>query len=484
MVRDSTLKRLFPIPILLLSGIIAFCTGATAEEKTVSDPQALVAAIGSANPGDVITITPGVYEIRKIRFNRHGTKEQPITLRGADLGKVFIKSVNFVNFELQTSNWIFENLDIEGACQFKNACEHAFHIKGPSQNVLIRHNRMHGFNSMIKGNGEFVTTDKERKTKVFVFPADVTIEDNIFFNPAPRETSSPVNFVNLDGGRRWIVRGNLIADFAKAGYGGVAHGAYTKGMARDSVIERNLIICELTHHGGIRIGMSFGGGGTGKQWLDDPIGEIETLNGIMRNNIVLNCPNDVGIYINKGAGTKIYNNTLFNTFGIDVRYVESDATIVNNVIGGGIRERDSGTAIEEANIVAGTGLGVWLPGLLRYLQRRIDGQDQKYPSIFDKSDVETMKSVVGQTIESLSATWVGRGDNGLRDLFTDPARGDLSLRDPGAVIDRGVAVPDVTEDFCGTPRSTPPNDLGAIEYGPDGKPRCDIQEMIRRIVGY
>ena len=449
---------------------------AAAGTKFVDSVKALNAAVGSASPGDEIVLAPGTYKFSRIKIRRHGTKELPITMRAGKRGTVFLKATGEVALDVQASYWKFEDLDIEGICTNHSWCEHAFHISGLSLGTILRRNVMHGYNAMIKGNGRPINRDGR---KVQVFPSDVLIENNIFYNREPRKTQKPVNFINLDGGKRWIIRGNLIADFAKVwGQSAVAFGGYTKGMARDSLFERNLVICELMHHGGIRVGLSFGGGGTGMAYRDDPIGDIENLNGTMRNNIIINCPNDVGIYVNKGAGTKIYNNTMYNTFGIDVRFVESDALIVNNIIGGGVRERDEGKATLENNLVAGTTVGMWLPGTTRYVLRRIEGQDRKFPNYVDKSDVEYVQSLVRKAIKLVSNTWIGTGNNKLENIFIDPANGDFGLQDPDDIVDQGIVLPEVTDDYCGNPRK-PPYDLGAIEYSSGG---CNPADLIRQIL--
>lgn len=54
-------------------------------------------------------------------------------------------------------------------------------------------------------------------------------------------------------------------------------------------------------------------------------------------------------------------------------------------------------------------------------------------------------------------------------LFVDAANGDLSLQPGSPLIDAGIALPNVTEDFNGTPR--PVNgawDIGAFEYSTNG----------------
>jgi hypothetical protein len=69
----------------------------------------------------------------------------------------------------------------------------------------------------------------------------------------------------------------------------------------------------------------------------------------------LDCPNDVGIYLNKAADTLIHNNLVLNTRGIDVRFPETDAMIANNVIDGRILRRDGGSFTAERNVTSGLG---------------------------------------------------------------------------------------------------------------------------------
>ena len=157
-----------------------------------------------------------------------------------------ISSRSVIAFHISESYWIFENLDIRGDCTQHHNCEHAFQITGNAIAATIRNNRLHEFNAMIKLNLGKVRRKGTKKVDV-VFPSDVLIEGNAFFNSTPRKTTRPVSLINLDGGRRHIVRGNLIANFSKAIGNKVAYGAFMKALVRDGIFERNLVICELTH---------------------------------------------------------------------------------------------------------------------------------------------------------------------------------------------------------------------------------------------
>lgn len=452
--------------------LIAPHHAAASKVKFVSKQKELLSAIKQAQPGDIISLAPGTYTIRRpLLFRRPGSADAPITFRAAKLGEVRINARTAEALKVEAPYWVFENLDIKGDCKKHSSCEHAFHVVGRASGTVIRNNRMHEFNAMIKLNGIW----SKGRNKPWVFPHHVLIENNIFFNSTPRNTRNPVTPINLDGGQHLIVRGNLIADFGKTGRKKVSYGAFVKAMTRNAIFERNLVICELTHQGGIRIGLSFGGGGSPEKIREKPLGDAESLDGIMRNNIILNCPNDIGIYLNRAINSKIYNNTLYNTYGIDVRFPESNADIRNNIIVGGIRERDGGTAIAAHNLVLGTSLGNWIPGGTRYVTRRLEGQDEKYPNYIEKKHVEFLQSLVEKAAKMVAGTWVGNGSNSARSLFGNPDELDFSPRDADELIDTGQILPEIFDDFCGNRRSGIP-DLGAIEY--DGKD-CDVRKMLR-----
>lgn len=426
----------------------------------VADVEHLRQALHDAAAGDVITLLPGTYRgLGRVALTAAGTPERPIVVRAARFGEVRIETAATETFVVTAPDWIFENLDIVGVCRADADCEHAFHITGLASRTVIRRNRMREFNAAIKGNGS--NGD---------FSADVLIENNRFVNSAPRQTNGPVTMIDVDGGRHWVVRGNLIADFAKALGGGISFGAFMKANSRDGVFERNLVICEWKTSGGTRIGLSFGGGGGETA----PICEggdcsVKHSNGIMRNNIIMNCPNDVGIYVNTSPGTKIYNNTLYDTFGIDVRFPQSSADIRNNIISGGIKTRDGARVTSGDNLTAGFPFSPYLPGALNYLRDKIVGARRKYPNVVRVGD-----DWLGAVIAGVEASFVGRASGMLNRLFVDPEAMDFALAGGEAGLARGQALAEVSEDFCGHPRTGRPR-LGAIEYG---KLPCDVGTLI------
>ena len=119
--------------------------------------------------------------------------------------------------------------------------------------------------------------------------------------------------------------------------------------------------------------------------------------------------------LNKGQNVKIYNNTLYNTTGIDVRFVTSVADVRNNILNGQIRDRDGGTSTKRANLV------------------------------------------VASTAE-------------LDALFVNPSGADFSLVNGASLVGLADVVPEVTDDFCRNARDDGAPDIGAVEY--DGAVAC------------
>lgn len=397
-------SALLALSLLALSPSLAL-----ARDVPVSDATALVAAIDGAMPGDVIWLADGTYDIgANLRCDAAGTADQPIVVRAINQHMARVRSSAVEGFLISAPHWHVEDLDIEGVCASHSDCEHAFHVVGAADSTVIRGNRVHGFNAQIKGNG---SGDPR------AWPDDVLVEGNEFFNETARMTSNPVTPIDVVGGRRWIIRANFIHDHHKGMGDNVSYAAFLKGNSRDGLIERNLIVCELLHTGGTRLGLSFGGGGSSP----DPICEDGTCTpehqgGIMRNNIIAHCPADVGVYVNECAGCLVAHNTLFDTTGIDVRFAASDTRVIGNLLSGRARARDGATLTSMGN------------------------REMVTPAEW--------------------AAW-----------FRAPGSLDFTLVDGAELVDRGASLPEVTDDFCRNDREDGMPDLGAVEHDGDGP--CD-----------
>jgi parallel beta-helix repeat protein len=379
----------------------------------VDTVEGLRVAMAAAQPGDTLLVAGGTYEVAgNLVASAAGLPSAPIVLRAASPRGVLLRFADsgapVEGIRVLAPWWRFEGLDIEGACADDSDCEHAFHLAGDADHTVIRDNVLRDFNAQIKSNGQQVGG-------AMAFPDDVLVERNTFRDTRARNTANPVTKIDVVGGRRWIVRANTLADFAKGGGDHVSYGAFLKGNSRDGLFERNLVRCAWSTSGGTRIGLSLGGGGSGPPGIcEDGTCQPEHQGGTLRNNLVMDC-SDVGIYLNSAANTHLGHNTLYATAGIDVRFPDSSADLRNNLLGGAIRNRDGGTSASSGDV---------------------SGVD---PATF--------------------ADW-----------FVDPANADFRLRDGSAIVDEGVAVAWVATDFCGTPRNDGFPDVGALEYVPE--PAC------------
>ncbi|MFT5710412.1 MAG: hypothetical protein ACI8QT_001107 [Halioglobus sp.] len=389
----------------------AFLPPDTSRIIYVGSPQELTHAIKQALPGDVITLLPGHYAIsgRSIAITRAATRQKPIYVRSTRLGDAVLNMDTLEGFHVLAPFWVFENLELRGVCKTDSRCEHAFHVVGKGASFTLRNSKLIDFNASIKVNGLAAEG---------VFPDNGLLEYNLLANTRARQTENPVTLVNINSVNNWVVRGNFIADFSKNGSDHISYGAFMKGGGSNGVFERNLIMCEnqLMADRGIRIGLSFGGGGTGAEYCRNGDCSSEHSNGTMRNNIILNCSRDVGIYINKGSNSHIFNNLLHNTLGIDVRFTTSSAIIENNIISGRIKERDGGIAHSSNNLT----------------DRNCVGSSRSYCS-FDE-------------------------------IFAAPDSADLRLKEINETLwGKGHWTSLVASDFCGNPRSRP-TDIGPIQY--------------------
>jgi uncharacterized protein (TIGR03382 family) len=380
---------------------------AFAAEIAVSDVEGLREAVGAAVAGDTIVVGAGTYTLdATLGLAASGTVGAPITLRG-DGATLVSETVEAL--KVSGAYWHVEDLTIRGGCAADDMCEHALHIVGAADGTEVRGNTLVDFNAQIKGNGEEVDG-------VRVWPDDVVIEGNDLHDTRPRQTANPVTKIDVVGGQRWRIEANRIADFEKALGDTVSYAAFLKGNSKDGLMARNLVLCSDTFAGGVRVGLSLGGGGTSPDSIcEDGTCTPEHQRGTLRNNVIAGC-SDVGVYLNAAQESVVIANTLYATSGIDVRFPASSVTVGNNVLDGVIRERDGGVA-------------------------------------------------------TLGTNWEGVA---FADVFTDPATLDFTLRaDPG-LVDGGDAYAGLVDDFCGNPRDAAP-DGGAIEYAMD----CDTTAVHR-----
>lgn len=317
--------------LLILAAVLPW--QARARDLVVSTPPEIVSAVNNAQPGDIITVAPGDYALPGLRLTAGGDPKHKIVLRAAKPGTVELRSGAVEFMKISGSDWTVEDFDIAGTCTDDSRCEHAFHIVGRADRTIIRGNRIRDYNAHIKGNGENGH-----------FPNDVLIENNTLFDTRPRVTDNPIAPVDVVGGARWIVRGNLIADFGKRldhppeRTDDWSYAMFLKGNSERGLIAGNIVGCDIDAAPTPSIrGIALGGSGTGPG-LCDRGGDCTTEHrqGTIWGNIVFNCPAEPGIYLFQAQDTLVASNAVAATAGIVALGIETSARISDNRLDGAI----------------------------------------------------------------------------------------------------------------------------------------------------
>lgn len=461
--------------LVFLLATIAITSSVNSAEVRVKSSQDLNQAIQAAGPGDVITLAPGRYEIRKVRVENAGLPDRPITMRAAKLGEARIESHGVVGFHVRAAHWRFENLDIVGQCAPDNHsnCEHAFHITGDADGVVIKNSRLVNFNAAIKANGDGAREGRR-------FPDDVVVSGAIIYNTEPRQTQNPVTAIDVVGGRRWRIEDSFLADFGRAD-GIASYQGFFKGHSRDGVMTRNVAICNWRHSGSGRVGMSLGGGGVGDEAraiCEDGLCKVEHLNGRFISNIVAHCDSEPGLYLNAAENALVLGNLLYRTTGIQLHSQYASADIRGNIINGGVRDREGSEHTASVNEIYGIRYGTYLPAISAFVQRRLEGQDQKFPSLISPGMVETAQNFVAWVFDLIIRSPLGLGYGGIEGDVIDYENLNLALKSPQGFRQSGLTHPDTDTDFCGRSRA------GDTLAGPfvEAVAPCDPSDRIRRVL--
>lgn len=303
-------------------------------EWRVDTPQDIRQALNKAAPGTRIVIQPGLYPFdRNLYLGRDGTAEAPIVLTAEQPGTVWFEFTQLDGIFVNRPHWMFENLNIRGTCANDHYCEHAFHVVGRGAHTRIHNNLLVDFNAHIKVNG--FKGD---------WPDHGKATWNTLINRRPRETVRSVTPFDLVGANQWLFAHNVVANFVKKGRDRVSYGVFMKGASEGGLIEENVVICTPTNisQPGIRVGISFGGGGSGAAYCrEGGCSAYEHAKGTARRNVIAHC-NDSGIDLNRSQDILLSDNLLINTSGMTLRQ-GSKAIVDNNRFEGTLALRDNST---------------------------------------------------------------------------------------------------------------------------------------------
>ena len=408
---------------------------------SVDSEEAVLSAIEQAEAGQAITLAPGQYAFdRLIVVRADGRPDAPIFFRAERLGDVVVTLSHIENFKIYGKHWVFENIRFEGGCMGGSGCEHAFHLVGDADDVFIRNNEVLNFASHVKLNGE-VNGDGPARA----FPDRAHFIGNVWRNERYILNAAPHNILNLDGGRNHVVRGNVFADFNPASDSRRSASAiYPKASARGFLIEQNLIVCERRRPAGETArGIQLGDGAGASICDGDPdgdgLGDCEvngqSQEGLVRNNIILNCNNggsSAGIMVSDDRDSLIaHNSVLFSAPRAGAFFVGNprfETRWQGNLIEGGF----------DINFAQGT-----------------------------LNEADNLLIEAGEVPRR----------------FVAAQEGDLALQDQSVPVDVGPRLREVEHDFCGYPRHEM-TARGAIDYAmPPSVPPCSerVQTMFQRI---
>lgn len=315
------------------------------EDLYVRTVEELRTAVAKAKAGQTILLEAGTYALKqRLQTGQPGTATAPIVIKPAERGTVTLQVFDTMGLRVTQPHWVIEGLNFEGRCTAHDYCEHALHIVGRASHTVVRDNRMVDFNAQLKVNGEGGE-----------FPDHGLVEFNLLSNSTPRQTLRPVVPFDLVGGSGWRVRGNVISNFVKGAGNGVSYGAFMKGGGSSGVFERNLVVCTTSDisQPGTRVGLSFGGGGTGPAYCRDQRCVAEFTGGVAQDNIIAHC-NDSGLDVNTSVQTVLRHNTLINTAGIQLRGEPSSAEVSGNLLDGAVRARPGSALDARDNLLADT----------------------------------------------------------------------------------------------------------------------------------
>jgi len=295
-----------------VASLVLFLSAAPAAEIRADNPGAIKSALSKAGPGDVILVKPGEYDMGgSVRLGKHGKKAAPITFRceGKE-GYAVLKVRGQIGMRISRTWWVLEGIHIAG-----QGCSATVFADGPGGcrdvkmiDCKISGSKQHGI--------------KSART------AEKAVDNFVMDGCEVFDTAK--TGIDLVSGDNWVVRNCYVHDYGKAG--GVSYGIFLKGGGVDGIIENCLVDGKKKR---ITVGISFGGGLTGKKWLPVRSGKTapEHDNGIARNNVVVNT-SDVAYHTNNGANCRFYNNLAYNckNFQRQASYPK-DALLVNNLVG-------------------------------------------------------------------------------------------------------------------------------------------------------
>ena len=391
--------RVLLIVVLLLSSDQV----AAAPEKRVvkvDNVSELHQAVKQAKPHTKILIAKGEYllshslavGVRHVELRGATGRRADVVLKGTGMSERKVGVAISVNVsdvtvaDLTIRDVGFHGVQVRGEQGVKNAVLSNLHILDTGQ-------------QHVKGSSAFDGR----------FSEDCIVQSSLF-EYSDHAPSGYANGVDVLGGKRWIVRGNIFRRIRGPRKDGWRCGPTILfwGVCYDTIVERNVL---LDCYRGIALGLApkpFHRAPPARPYFDH-------VRGAIRNNVVwnLNSWANEGIEVNAGHDVRIEHNTVYVQgkipWSIGVRFPSCTALVRNNLSNQEIRLRDRAQALQAHNVT------------------------------------------------SAKAEW-----------FLNAEKANLRLRRAAVVaIDEGMTIPDVQFDLLRRPRTIGgAADIGAFEFEP------------------
>jgi hypothetical protein len=262
----------------------------TAGNGSLRSPYATIdRALAAAGEGNAaIVLRGGTYRLRSaIRISIPNITIRSYTGEWAHLAVSSNDSAiaQVIEFYLGSEGGRIQRLEISGGSFHAVKMESGWGwASNPARNITVE-------DSVLHDTGRDII-------KITPGTSNITIRRCHLYNSGRRDNSNAEGIDNVNS-HNMVVQDNYIHDIATS-------GLYAKGGAKNALIERNLIV----NAGGNGIALGFT---TDPEWFDpDNSMMYEAIDGVVRNNIVINSGmSGVGLFA--ALRPQVYNNTLINT---------------------------------------------------------------------------------------------------------------------------------------------------------------------------
>jgi hypothetical protein len=326
----------------------------------VSTVGELQTAVNTANPGDIILVADGSYNLNGVYLR---VDVPNITVRSASGNRAaVILDGNYQTteiFQIVASNVTIAELTL------REAYDHPIHVMS-SESSHTLNTLIYNVHIIDPGQQAIKINPAAEGSLGFYSDDGMIACSHIELTDAGRthiRNNCYTGGIDAHQSQGWVIRDNLIEGFW-CDSGLSEHGIHLWRGCRDTVIERNVL-----NDNARGIGLGLVTSGSGRTYADDvcpsAIGYIDDFGGLIRNNFV--SANDSGLFASQygfdcgicmwnACNAQVLHNTVYTansaeTFSsIEWRFSNTEAIITNNLVNHIMREREGATAFQSGNL--------------------------------------------------------------------------------------------------------------------------------------